>query len=133
MLGSPEETRKLRFKYLYEVYKLAMEKAEHTSGFDRFRYAVDEYEVGNRLNLNRNRVDNIVEYLYREGLVKTHSMDESRAFIGYSEINKIEPTHLLLITFMLTTVSGSYLHDLLEQGYRSGIFGTPRLDILLLR
>jgi hypothetical protein len=61
MLGSPEETRKLRF-YLYEVYKLAMEKAEHTSGFDRFRYAVDKYEVGNRLNLNRNRVDNIVEY-----------------------------------------------------------------------
>ena len=92
-----------------------MEKAEHTSGFDRFRYAVDKYEVGNRLNLNRNRVDNIVEYLYREGLVKTHSMSESRAFIGYSEINKIESTHLLLITLMLTTVSGSYLHDLQEK------------------
>jgi hypothetical protein len=119
MVGSPEETRKLRFKYLYEVYKLAMEKAEHTSGFDRFRYAVDKYEVGNRLNLNRNRVDNILEYHYREGLVKTHSMGESRAFIGSSEINKIEPTHLLLITLMLTTVSGSYLHDLQEQGYQS--------------
>jgi hypothetical protein len=61
MLGSPEETRKLRFKYLYEVYKLAMEKAELTGGFGRFRYAVDKYEVGNRLNLNRNRVDNIVD------------------------------------------------------------------------
>jgi hypothetical protein len=119
MLGSPEETRKLRFKYLYEVYKLAMEKAEHTSGFDRFRYAVDKYEVGNRLNLNRNRVDNILEYHYREGLVKTHSVGESRAFIGYSEINTIEPTHLLLITLMLTTVSGSYLHYLQEQGYQS--------------
>jgi hypothetical protein len=38
-----------------------MEKAEHTSGFDRFRYAVDKYEVGLRLNLNPNRVDSIVE------------------------------------------------------------------------
>jgi hypothetical protein len=119
MVGSPEETRKLRFKYLYEVHKLAMEKAEHTSGSDRFRYAVDKYEVGNRLNLNRNRVDNILEYHYREGLVKTHSVGESRAFIGYSEINTIEPTHLLLITLMLTTVSGSYLHYLQEQGYQS--------------
>lgn len=112
---------------------MAMEKAEDTSGFDRFRYAVDKYEAGNRLNLSPNRVDNIVEYLYREGLLKTPSMGESRAFIGYSEINKIEPIHMLLITLMQSTVSGSYLHDLQEQGYRSGIFGTPRLDILLLR
>ena len=60
-------------------------------------------------------------------------MGEPHAFIGYSEINKIEPAHLLLITLMLITVSGWYLHDLQEEGYRSGIFGTPRLEIVLLR
>ena len=53
----------------------------------------DKYEVGNRLNLNRGTVDNIVEYLYQEGLVNTFRMSGSRGMSGYSGINKIEPTH----------------------------------------
>jgi len=92
MLPSPEEAKKLRFKYLYEVYKVAMENAEN-SRFERHKFAVDKYEVGDRLNLSRNTVDNIVEYLYQEGLVYTFKMSGSRGIGGYSGIYKIEPTH----------------------------------------
>jgi GH35 family endo-1,4-beta-xylanase len=88
MLRSPEETRKLRFKYLYELYKVAMENAEN-SRFERNKFAVDRYEVGNRLNLNRNTVYNIVEYLKHEGLVHGFGLSPSRGMAGYSGITKL--------------------------------------------
>lgn len=82
MLPSPEEAKKLRFKYLYEVY------ADYS-----IVGRADRYEVGNRLNLSRNTVDNIVEFLYQEGLVNTFRMSGSRGIGGDSGINKIALTH----------------------------------------
>jgi hypothetical protein len=52
-----------------------------------------KYEVGDRLNLSRKTVDNIVEYLRQEGLVDTFRMSGSRGIGGDSGLNRIKLTH----------------------------------------
>jgi hypothetical protein len=61
-LSSVVDIKKLRFQYLYEVYKGTQDL--ESSGY------VNKYKIGKKLNLNPNTVDRIVDYLIAEWLVR---------------------------------------------------------------
>jgi hypothetical protein len=89
MLDSLEDTKKLRFRYLHEVYKAGQEKYEK-EGTDE----VNRYEVGKMLNLTRNTVDRIVKYLTDERLVMDFRMpDPDSAYDFNPAESRIAITH----------------------------------------
>jgi hypothetical protein len=83
--------KKLRFQYLYEVYRAALENPEREKfgifGRDGTGLMADKYEVGERLNLNRKTVDIIVGYLESEGLVDRFTDPGSIAYTFKSDYN----------------------------------------------
>lgn len=89
--------KKLRFQYLYEVYKAVLETPERQNcsmdiGRGESRLMANKYEVGERLNLNRKTVDIIVEYLESEGLVDRFTDPGSIAYTFKSDYN-VSVTH----------------------------------------